>query len=78
MAIILSKNTKKHLNYTNVSLRENSCLEVTNFTHRGIESKDDVSAVGECCLSSDGWHCRCFLNCELNFVGWFWRKGGGR
>ena len=56
---------------------ENSCLEVTNFTHRGIERKDNASAVGECLLSSDGWHCRCFLNCELNFVGWFWRRGGG-
>jgi hypothetical protein len=28
-------------------------------------------------LSSDGWHCRCFLNCEGNVVGWFGRGRGG-
>jgi hypothetical protein len=28
-------------------------------------------------LSSDGWHCRCFLNCEGNVVGWFGRGGVG-
>ncbi len=29
---------------------ENSCLEVTNFTHRGMQRKDNASAVGECAL----------------------------
>ena len=56
---------------------ENSCLEVTNFTHRGIERKDDASAVGKCCSSVEGWHCRCFLNCEIYFVGWFELGGVG-
>ena len=56
---------------------ENSCLEVTNFASRSIHGKDDARAVGEGDLSSDGWDCRCFLNCEGNVVGWFGRGRGG-
>ena len=39
---------------------ENSCLEVTNFSPRSIQGKDDASSVGEGDLSSEGWPCRRF------------------
>ena len=39
---------------------ENSCLEVTNFSPRSIQGKDDASAVGKGDLLSDGWHCSGF------------------
>ena len=39
---------------------ENSCLEVTKFSPRSMESKDDASAVGKGDLLSDGWHCSGF------------------
>jgi len=55
---------------------ENSCLEVTKFSPRSMESKDDASAVGKGDLLSDGWHCSCFLICESYFVGWSLRGGG--
>ncbi len=33
---------------------ENSCLEVTNFSPRSMESKDDANAVGKGALLSEG------------------------
>ena len=39
---------------------ENSCLKVTKFSPRSMESKDDACAVGKGDLLSEGWHCSCF------------------